>query len=146
MIQSDGKIVVQGFTSFNGSYRYALARMNPDGTFDKGFGTSGLVSTDFGGGDDFAHALAIQSDGKLVVAGEVFTRDPDHADFGIARYLPDGTLDASFGNQGGLERIDFFGAFDDAEDLAIQLDGKIVAVGSARNGLGGGLAMVRIIP
>lgn len=146
VIQSDGKIVVQGFASFNGSFRYALARLNPDGTFDKGFGTSGLVSTDFSGNDDFAHALALQADGKLVVAGQVSNRDRNHADFGIARYLPDGTIDTTFGNQGSLERVDFFGAIDDAEDLAVQPDGKIVAVGSAQNGAGGGLAIVRIMP
>ena len=145
-IQSDGKIVVEGSASFSGSFHYVLARLNSDGTLDKGFGVSGLVNTDFSGNDDFAHALALQADGKLVVAGGVSNRDPNQADFGIARYLPDGTLDTSFGNQGGLERIDFFGAFDDAEDLSIQPDGKIVAVGSAKNGPGAGLAVVRIVP
>jgi uncharacterized delta-60 repeat protein len=145
-IQSDGKVVVEGSANFSGSFRYVLARLNSDGTLDKGFGVSGLVNTDFTGQDDFAHALALQADGKLVVAGGISNRDPKQADFGIARYLPDGTLDTSFGNQGGLARIDFFGAFDNANDLVIQSDGKIIAVGSAQNGSGGGLAMVRVIP
>jgi uncharacterized delta-60 repeat protein len=145
-IQSDGKVVVDGSANFSGSFRYVVVRLNSDGTFDKGFGVSGLVSTDFSGNDDFAHALALQADGKLVVAGGVSNRDPNQADFGIARYLPDGTLDTSFGNQSGLARIDFFGAFDNANDLVIQPDGKIIAVGSAKNGPGAGLAMVRIVP
>jgi len=142
--QSDGKVVVGGFARFQGTFRYAIARMNTDGTLDKTFGGSGLVNTDFSGQDDFAHAMALQADGKIVVAGQVSNRD--HGDMGVARYLPDGTLDASFGNAGGLTRVDFFGAIDDAEDLAIQPDGKIVAVGSAQNGSGGGLAIVRIVP
>jgi uncharacterized delta-60 repeat protein len=141
VIQSDGKIVVGGFAR-SVTTRYALARMNPDGTFDKGFGTNGLVNTNFSGQDDFAHGLALQADGKIVVAGDVSS--PSRGDFGIARYLPDGKLDA-FGT-GGIEQIDFFGGFDAAFDVAIQPDGKIVAVGSAVNGNGGGLGMVRIIP
>jgi uncharacterized delta-60 repeat protein len=142
VVQADGKIVVGGSTRSAGINRYALARLNPDGTFDKSFGTGGLVSTNFSGQDDFAHALALQADGKIVVAGEVFS--PSRGDFGIARYLADGKLDA-FGT-GGIEQIDFFGGFDAAFDVAIQPDGKIVAVGSAVNGTGGGLAMARIMP
>ena len=141
MIQPDGKIVVGGFAR-SAITRYALARMNPDGTFDKSFGTGGLVNTNFSGQDDFAHALALQADGKIVVAGQVTS--PSRGDFGIARYRPDGTLDA-FGS-GGIEQIDFFGNFDAAFDVAIQPDGKIVAAGSAVNGTGGGLAIARIVP
>jgi uncharacterized delta-60 repeat protein len=141
VIQADGKIVVGGFAR-SVTTRYALARMNPDGTFDKGFGTAGLVNTNFSGQDDFAHALALQADGKIVVAGEVSS--PSRGDFGIARYRRDGTLDA-FG-KGGIEQIDFFGGFDAAFDVAIQPDGKIVAAGSAVNGTGGDLAIARILP
>jgi uncharacterized delta-60 repeat protein len=142
VVQADGKIVVGGSTRSAGINRYALARLNSDGTFDKSFGTGGLVNTNFSGQDDFAHALALQADGKIVVAGEVSS--PSRGDFGIARYLPDGKLDA-FGT-GGIEQIDFFNGFDAAFDVAIQPDGKIVAVGSAVNGTGGGLAMARITP
>jgi uncharacterized delta-60 repeat protein len=142
VIQSDGKIVVGGFARSAGTYRYALARINPDGTFDKAFGAGGLVNTNFSGHDDFAHALALQADGKIVVAGEVSS--PSSGDFGIARYRPDGTPD-SFGS-GGIEQIDFFAGFDAAFDVAIQPDGKIVAAGSAVNGTGGGLAIARIVP
>jgi uncharacterized delta-60 repeat protein len=142
VIQSDGKIVAGGFARSAATYRYALARTNPDGTLDKSFGTGGLVNTNFSGQDDFAHALALQVDGKIVVAGQVSS--PSRGDFGIARYLQDGTLDA-FG-AGGIEQIDFFGGFDAAFDVAIQPDGKIVAAGSAVNGTGGGLAIARILP
>jgi uncharacterized delta-60 repeat protein len=142
VIQPDGKIVVGGSARSAGTNRFALARMNPDGTFDKGFGTGGLVNTTFSGQNDFAHALALQADGKIVVAGEVSSLS--RGDFGIARYRQDGTLDA-FGT-GGIEQIDFFAGFDAAFDVALQPDGKIVAVGSAVNGTGGGLAIARIVP
>jgi hypothetical protein len=76
------------------------------------------------------------------VAGQVSS--PSRGDFGIARYLQDGTLDTF--DAAGIEQIDFFGGFDAAFDVAIQPDGKIVAAGSAVNGTGGGLAIARILP
>jgi len=67
---SDGKIVVAGVAqNCNVGNNFALARYNTDGTLDGGFGTAGKLTTDFAGGDDRASAVAIQSDGKIVVAG-----------------------------------------------------------------------------
>src|SRR5437870_3563768 len=67
-LQSDGKIVVAGFSGAGGRQDFAVARYNPDGSLDPSFGSGGRVLTDFGG-DDEASALALQSDGKIVVAG-----------------------------------------------------------------------------
>src|SRR5947209_5776224 len=78
-LQSDGKIVVAGFSDAGGGQDFALARYNPDGTLDLTFGTGGKVTTDFGGFDD-AFALALPTDGKIVVAGS------DGSDFALARY------------------------------------------------------------
>ncbi len=148
-IQSDGKIVAAG-RSLNsaGDYDFALARYNTDGTLDTAFGTGGKVTTDFvdivgkcdvwGCNDnDVANAVAIQSDGKIVVAGDVGRRDS----FALARYNTDGTLDTSFGTGGKVSTYTTVGygapgytsgdAFSggSANAIAIQSDGKIVVAG-----------------
>src|SRR4030095_7295916 len=64
---------------------------------DLSFGNRGLVQTDFGLRLDEASAVLVQPDGRLVVVGTTFM---SNADFGVARYHPDGTLDSSFGNNG----------------------------------------------
>ena len=80
--------------------------------------------------------MALQADGKIIAAGTVFVDfiigESSNTDFALARYNPDGTPDATFGN-GGQVSTDFFGMEDDAFSVLIQPDGKIVAVGSANN-------------
>jgi len=120
-IQSDGKIVVAGRTNAD----FALVRYNTDGSLDTSFGGDGLVVTDIGiNSPDAAFALAIQPDGKIVVAGNV------GADIALARYNVNGSLDTSFGI-GGVVITDVLpGSADAAFDVAIQSDGKIVVAGS----------------
>jgi len=73
-LQADGKIVVAG-SSYNGTGDdFALARYNPDGSLDPTFGTDGIVTTDFSGDSDSANDLALQADGKIVVAGHAYTQ------------------------------------------------------------------------
>jgi uncharacterized delta-60 repeat protein len=142
VVQPDGKLVAAGasFTLFTGgNYDFALARYNPDGTLDASFGSGGKVTTDLLGFDDQAFALARQPDGKLVAAGEA------GADFALARYNPDGTLDPSF-NGSGLVTTDFAGAFDRVEALAVQADGKLVAAGQAFSGASLDFALARYNP
>jgi uncharacterized delta-60 repeat protein len=131
-IQLDGKTVVAG-SFFNGSNDdFALARYNPDGTLDPTFGTGGKVTTDFFGDWDDANALAIQGDGKVVVAGTAFNNT--NPDFALTRYNADGTLDPTFGT-GGKVTTDFHGQGEGCLigeapfAVAIQEDGKIVAAG-----------------
>ncbi len=140
VIQADGKIVLVGLavqsTPFGNVGDFALARYNPDGSLDDGsatdstpgdsFGTSGKVTTDFGNTDDAASALAIQADGKVVAAG-YSNQSGTLVDFALARYNSDGTLDASFDGDGKVTT--HFGSSDAATGLAIQADGRIVAVG-----------------
>src|SRR5215216_6425785 len=72
-----------------------------DGDLDPTFGTGGVVMTDFNTSTDLANAVALQADGKLVVVGTTYTdNDFSDEDFAIARYNTDGSLDASFGNNG----------------------------------------------
>jgi len=126
-IQSDGKIVVGGDSDADGSDDFALARYNTDGSLDNSFGPGGVVLTDFGVSSDGARALAIQTDGKIVAAGD---SDADGSnDYALARYNTDGSLDISFGS-GGVVLTDFSGGANDiAFAMAIQSDGKIVAAG-----------------
>ncbi|MFJ8663392.1 calcium-binding protein [Streptomyces sp. NPDC093795] len=139
--QSDGKLVVVGVSEAG----FTLARYLTDGSLDPGFGGDGTVTSDFGGGSHSANAVAIQpSDGKIVVVGttEVFAEEGGGCCFfSVARYHSDGSLDTSFGD-GGLVRVDEFGGSADGADVAVQPDGRIVAVGK---GGGSGFALVRLL-
>jgi uncharacterized delta-60 repeat protein len=122
-IQSDGKTVVAGY-SFNGSnFDFAIARYNPNGTLDTSFDTDGKVTTDFGSNLDQAFAVAIQTDGKIVVAG--YGSTSTESGFGVVRYNVDGSLDPTFNGTGRV--ITPIGAT--AQAVAIQTDGKIVIAG-----------------
>jgi len=139
-IQSDGKIIVAGLTgeaalivpcdaaSYNNS-RFTLARYNSNGSLDSDFGNQGIVTTNFSGSlNEWAGAVAIQSDGKIVVTGGAFAVNPDDPNNNklfdaVFRYNRDGSLDPSFGAGGKvtppLSR----------PTVAVQSDGKIVLAG-----------------
>ena len=127
-IQRDGKIVAVGQVSV-GSSDVALVRYLRNGLLDSRFGSGGIVTTDLGSFEQ-ARAVALQPDGRIVVAGLTFTPG---VDFAIARYLIDGALDPGFAD-GGTARTDFAGSNDEALAVAIQRDGKIVAAGVAGSG------------
>ena len=139
-IQSDGKIVAAGYIWNGSNYDFALARYNTDGSLDASFGSGGKVTTAFGGATDQAYAIAIQSDGKVLVVGSASNGSND--DFALARYNSDGSLDASFDSDGRVT-TDFGSAADVAYAVAIQSDGKIVVAGSASNGSNDDFALAR---
>jgi uncharacterized delta-60 repeat protein len=120
--QADGRIVVAGTSAFG---KFALARYETDGSLDTSFGRDGKVITDFGPSEDIAYGLVIQSDGKIVAAGT-----SGYAEFALARYETDGSLDMNFGD-GGRVTTDFTARSDFAYGLVLQADGKVVAVGDA---------------
>lgn len=93
-LQSDGKIVVAG----NSNNDFAVARYNSNGSLDTSFDSDGMLTTDLTGGNDEAQAVAIQSDGKIVVAGRSYTGSS--YDFAVVRYNSDGTLDTTFSDDG----------------------------------------------
>ncbi len=123
-LQKDGKLVAAGYTDTG----FALARYNADGTIDTSFGVGGKVTTGFG---TRGFALALQTDDKIVIAGHAGSTSV----FALARFGPDGTMDSGFGNNGSVTTPIGL-VYDEAHALAIQADGKIVAVGFTEIGNG----------
>ncbi|MET0752995.1 MAG: hypothetical protein ABWZ66_06465 [Pyrinomonadaceae bacterium] len=138
-VQTDGKIVASGYSgSF--STTFTLVRYNQDGSLDTTFDGDGKVTTLVSKVGGYSNSMAIQSDGKIVAAG--------HAGTGsgtvlvIIRYNTDGSLDTSFDGDGKVTTA--FSAFNDyAYGVAIQTDGKILAIGYSR--IGGGAQYDTII-
>jgi uncharacterized delta-60 repeat protein len=132
VIQSDGKIVLTGYTWNGSNFDFALVRYNTNGDLDTSFNTSGIVTTDFNTNSDAAYGIGIQTDGKIVIAGDTF--NGTSWDIGLARYTTTGVLDTTFDLDGKLSTS--IGSSDDfARALAIQTDGKIVVAGSSANGV-----------
>jgi uncharacterized delta-60 repeat protein len=143
-IQPDGKIVVvgHGTAGYPGWY---VMRLHPDGRLDNSFDRDGKVTTAFGAktGNETANAVAVQPDGKILVAGRVSVYPNGstwHYDFAVARYNANGSLDTTFG-QGGKVRTDFASdvgqtlSREEAHGIALQADGKIVVGGKAAGGV-----------
>jgi uncharacterized delta-60 repeat protein len=130
-IQSDGKIVAAGFTKVaDGSLDdFAVARYNTDGSLDMTFGNGGKSSTDFFGDSDFAVAMTIQPDGKIIAAGQAAITGSNEV-LALVRYNSDGSLDATFGVVGKVT-TDFFGTFSQANSIILDPTGRIVATGYA---------------
>jgi uncharacterized delta-60 repeat protein len=129
LTQADGKIVVVGDGSAAGpqTLDFVLARYNGDGSLDGGFGTDGKVVTTFEPDSlDTAQAAVLQPDGKIVVAGRS-RKIGVGGRLGLARYLPDGGLDASFGDDGLVVTPVTPAMFPTA--LALQPDGKLLSGG-----------------
>jgi uncharacterized delta-60 repeat protein len=131
-VQPDGRIVAVGeLIDGTSNWYFGAFRYMPGGELDQSFGESGWVDTDFGS-FEFAHAVAVQRDGGIVVAGEGDCRYA--MCFVLARYQPDGSLDPGFG-EGGIVHTPFglvWGAR--AYDVSIGPDGRIVAAGFVQKG------------
>jgi len=135
-LQSDGKIVIVGSSSDGNYDEFALVRITPGCIPDPSFGKNGLVHTDVRYGDDRISDIAVQRDGKLVVAGTSTTK------LAVARYLSNGVLDPSFGIN-GITLTSVNDCEDIAEAIVLQHDGKIVVAVSAFNGDSFDFALVR---
>ncbi len=133
VLQSNGDIVVSG--------GFGVARYLPSGALDQAFGTGGRAATGFVGTGDSGTAAAVQPDGKIIWVGS--QSNPNFPpggtfEFAVARFNPNGSLDASFGT-GGRVSTEFFapplqGAQEFAAAVLVQPDGKILVSGSARQG------------
>ena len=137
-IQSDGKIVTVGMN--NNSYSFlTLVRYNTNGSLDTTFDADGIVTI---GIWSIGYSVAIQSDGKIVVAGTRLTTQFYQQDFLLVRYNTNGSLDNTFGS-GGIVTTNIGNNPSAALSVAIQSDGKIVAGGIGFENNAGGFALVR---
>ena len=108
------------------------------GNLDPTFGTGGKVTTSLGSLGSGGYSVAVQTDGKIVVAGYSFG---SNYDFALVRYTASGALDAGFGTGGKV--ITPIGSNDTGYSVALQSDGKIVVFGKSSNGSNYGSALVR---
>ena len=123
--QPDGKVVAAG-VAVGANQDFAVARWNLDGTLDASFGSGGKVTTAIGTANEFAKSVVLQPDGKIVAGGP--SRTGAYNEFAVARYLPDGSLDPTFGT-GGKVVTSISTGHDYLNAIALQSDGKIVGAG-----------------
>ncbi len=128
VLAEGGSVVLAGGAAGGGRDEWALIRLGPRGHLDPAFGNNGRVVTDFGPAFDEAQAMALQANGKLLVAGRV--REGNKDDIGVLRFKPGGGRDLSFG-AGGRALTDVAGGTDAARDVIVAPNGKIVAIGEA---------------
>ncbi|MFN0315288.1 MAG: putative Ig domain-containing protein [Burkholderiales bacterium] len=139
-LQADGKIVLAGSSGSGSSSDFALVRLLANGTLDTSFDGDGKVTTGIGT-VDVANSVAIQPDGKILVAGYSFNGIDN--DFAVLRYNTNGSLDTSFGT-GGKMTVDFGAGDDAAAKITVLSDGKILVAGSAFNGNDNDFALIRL--
>jgi uncharacterized delta-60 repeat protein len=140
MLQPDGKIVIAGtgIDGGSGALAFAAVRLLPSGRLDPTFGHAGIATVPIGSGA-IANAVALQSDGKIALAG---TAAFVHNEFAVARLNADGSLDQSFATHG-------VGALSPpaaAWGMVLQPDGKLVLAGEQSNGSGQAFMAARFLP
>ncbi len=136
LVQPDGKILIGGTGRVNNSSRFVIGRLLSNGNYDNSFGTNGILYDSFYNSlSDDLNYLLLQPDGKIIAIG---TSDSFiNLNAVIARYLPNGALDNTFGNNGKLKFSEAnFGTINSA---ALQPDGKIVLAGKH-----GGFILLRL--
>ena len=143
VLQPDGKIVVAGGCFSGSKYEICLARYLANGALDTSFNTTGTVITTIGSIVSYAYALALQPDGKIIVAGHC-SNSGDY-DFCLARYLSSGALDTSF-NATGTVITAIGSGYDNANAVALQPDGNILVAGACFNGSNGDFCLARYLP
>ena len=143
-IQTDGMIVVAGYSTGVSNSRFAVARYQTTGLLDPTFASNGKVTTPFGSPSiASAASVAIQTDGRIVAAG--YSGSGSNSRFALARYLTTGALDTTFAGNGKVTTT--LGPYSEGTSLAIQpSDGKIVAAGNAIQANKGVFAVARYDP
>jgi len=132
ILQPDGKILVAGYSYHDIlNSDFALARYNPNGSLDTSFDIDGKLITAFGGQ---GLSIALQTDGKVLVSGFSYNSYlSGNADFALARYNIDGSLDTTFSGDGKLT-TNFGVGFNVSTGVTLQSDGKILVVGTSGSG------------
>ena len=130
-LQADGKIVVAGTGTHTGpGSGIHVVRYDADGILDPTFGTGGVVVISNGTTSRGAEGVAIQTDGKIVIAGRS-TTSPNPAAFGLVRLNSSGSIDTTFDGDGFVETLIPNASFAAANAVVLQADGKIVSAGYA---------------
>lgn len=135
-VQGDGAIVVAGLTEGSSS-DIAIVRLTSTGAPDPTFGSGGKITKSVTVRDDAAYAVIVQTDAKIVVAGEA------DEDFVLVRYSSTGQPDNGFGTSGVIRTNVSTGEIDGARALVQQGDGKLVAAGIANPVRASDFAIVR---
>ncbi|WDQ17494.1 ELWxxDGT repeat protein [Rhodopirellula sp. P2] len=138
VVLPDGKILVVGDSisspDTNAIKNVVVARYHPDGNLDTSFGTGGIVIADLGTSRDRANAIAVRPDGRFVIAGTM--EASSNANFALAQFLADGTLDTAFGVS-GIATLDLGQtSTEEAFDLVIDAGGNLVVVGGSAGDVG----------
>lgn len=132
-LMADGRIVVAGYVWTGSQYDVIVARFNSNGSLDSSFNGDGLLQLDLGKEVEQLQAVAVQADGKIVLAGKAGSAaDTDDL---LVRLTEAGVLDSTFGGGDGTVLLNN-GAADVFNDVVIQADGKIVATGFQDSGYG----------
>ena len=142
IVQPDGKCVLAGY-DVSGTFGDAdilLSRVDTTGMLDGTFGTGGLAVHSLGPGDDVAHSVTLQPDGKILVGGNV-----GWGTLEVLRLLPNGSMDNTFDADGEVSLFMGGGAFPPGTSITLQPDGKILTCGAWHNGFDKDFAVVRYL-
>jgi uncharacterized delta-60 repeat protein len=134
-VQPDGKILIHGSAISDTGSDAIIMRYNSNGSIDTGFGTSGKVNCNSGPVDG-GNTMILQPDGKIAVLGIQWTQPRPNVwntQFVVERFNDNGSKDTAFGSDGRVVTIFGSGGYDMPEAIALQPDGKIVAVGFSSN-------------
>jgi uncharacterized delta-60 repeat protein len=140
-IASDGDIVAVGYGSNGSNFDFAVARLTSAGVLDTAFDSDGKVLVPVGSGADYGHAVAIASDGDILVAGTSHNGSDD--DVAVVRLTSAGALDTAFDSDGKVT-VAIGSAADGARAVAIASDGDILVAGTSHNGSNEDMAVVRL--
>ena len=136
-IQLDGKLVLAGWIDATGSSDFLVVRLNPDGSFDQGFGTGGIATINFpakGTTTDTGSGVAIRPDGKIVVGGTSHDNNQGEDRVAVAQLNANGTPDATFNPAGipdspGFVGEQLIGINATANDVALDASGRVLVAG-----------------
>lgn len=134
IVRPDGRILAGGFAWNGANYDFVVLGYSSSGTPDAGFGTGGVAMIPVGSGDDFGQAMALLSDGRILVAG--YTSNGTDYDVALVRLTDAGALDGTFGSGGKVVTPGNSGSHETASAIAVQANGQIVVAGSGANGGG----------
>lgn len=142
-LDANGKILTAGKSRVDAitNWDFSIARLNTNGTLDNSFDGDGKQTISLTTSNDEVKSIAIQTDGKIVLAG--LASNGINNDFEIARLNSDGSLDASF-DADGKKLIDFNSTQDDAACVLIQQDAKIIVSGNTFNGTNDDVGVLRL--